>query len=37
MISALSWSYLAPESARRKRGTNVDESVARISAEDLAR
>jgi hypothetical protein len=34
MISALSWIYLDPESARRKRGTGLDESLARISAGD---
>jgi len=35
MISSLSWIYLDPENARRKRGTNVDEPPAQIGAEDL--
>jgi MFS transporter, ACS family, glucarate transporter len=35
MISALSWIYLDPQRARRKRGTYVDESRAQISAHDL--
>ena len=35
MVSALSWIYLDPQRARRQRGTNVDESLAQISADDL--
>ena len=34
MISALSWIYLDPAEARHKRGKNVDESLAQISADD---
>ena len=34
MISALSWIYLDPAEARNKRGKNVDESLAQISADD---
>jgi ACS family glucarate transporter-like MFS transporter len=34
MISALSWIYLDPESARRNRGTSLDESLARINPGD---
>jgi MFS transporter, ACS family, glucarate transporter len=35
MVSALSWIYLDPQKAFRKRATNVDESLAQISADNL--